>query len=248
MQRCILGLAVLALLSGTVAVTHAETFTGSLSYSPSDVDPTDGLFVAGDTWKQYEITIEWEVTDEDPTAPDGFPWKYKYRLTLVNPEPEGKLQAAPSHMIIEASDGFDEEDLDELTGDVTLDSAEFQQNNPGNPGIPEGVWGIKVDPIAEDDFDVEWMFFSNRVPVWGDFYTKGSSDDYAYNYNKSEENEEKGFTAPNDTDPNDPPSTDPDGLYHILRPDSVIPEPSTLVLLGMGAVGLSVYRLRRRRR
>ena len=76
-------------------------------------------------------------------------------------------------------------------------------------------------------------FYSDRVPVWGDFYAKGGRDSYLYN---------AGYLA---ADPLAPAAS---GSLnnHILRPDSVvIPVPSAVLLSSIG-LGLAGWLQKRR--
>jgi hypothetical protein len=242
----------MALAIGVANSASAELLTGSLTYSPpGPPDSGDGLFVGGEVWPDYNVTFSWEVTDEDNSFP-GFPWKYTYHVTITNPT-GGALQKGISHVIIEASEGVTEESFTGLSGDAQYASTpvKLHTEQQGNDGIPESVWGIKFEPISDDvKFDMEWTFFSNRVPVWGDEFVRGGGGgptpvEISYNYNKTN-GTEKGFLSP-DVDPDVPRDTNPVGLYHILRPDAVIPEPSTLLLSIIGAIGLALYASRRQR-
>ena len=242
MNRLLLGLMVTALAFCGLPAANADTHTGSLTYSPpTPPDPADALQVEGTFWPDYTATMTWTVTDEDNSY-DGFPWKYTYNFQLTS---DGKLQGGVSHLIIECSEGMGVGDITGLTGEAVLASSpiNLQLVTSGNPGMPEDMWGIRFNPIASDEFDMTWSFWSNRVPYWGDFYVKDGGSNIAYNYN---ETVELGFLSP-DVDPGTPRGSSPVGLYHILRPGAPVPEPGTLVLLitaGLGALG---YAWRRRR-
>jgi hypothetical protein len=208
------------------ATANASLFTGSLQYTPPyPADSGDGLIVGPSSlqWAQDVVTLAWTVTDNDTSQP-GFPWKYTYHLTLV-----GSEQAGFSHMIIEASPSFCASDLAGLDNG-SLYSVTTQFANQGNANMPEDIYGIKLNPPAEGMLDWTVSFFSDRAPVWGDFYArcggKKGGINYAYN---------KGFLSP-DTDPATPAS---DGSvdFHILRPDTVVPEPTTLTLLILAGLG-----------
>jgi len=232
-------LSIVGVMLLSLSAANATIYTGSLSYTPSyPADTADGLWVSGDKWSTYVVTISWTVTDEDNSYP-GFPWKYEYTFG------HDGGQAGISHIIIEGSEGITADNIVGLTG-ASIASIGLQTVQSGNPGMPEDLIGIRFNPPAAGLFSMTWSFFSNRAPVWGDFYAKdgGGQDntDLAYNYNKDSAGVERGFLDPdgNNTVRDDPdPSVGPsDGSvdYHILRPDSVVPEPVTLSVLAIGAL------------
>ncbi|MBI2842042.1 MAG: PEP-CTERM sorting domain-containing protein [Armatimonadetes bacterium] len=205
MSRICLSVAIIFAL----AVCTAGAFTGSLS-SPAG----SGITGTGAGW--WPVTFSWIVTQN----PDGS-WNYNYTFTSTT--------KSVSHMIIEVSPEFTLADIIEGSFQVhqgsveTVSVDEYLPGGGDNPGMPDPVYGIKFD--ATSGLTLQLSFDSYRAPVWGDFYAKdgktGSEMNTAYNV---------GFTSP-DTDPLDPPSDGSVG-FHILRPDTIIPEPSSLAALG----------------
>ena len=228
-----------AIMFSSLPTADGETLSGSLTYTPSaPPDSGDGLWITGSTWPDYTVSMTWEVTNEDNTWP-GFPWKCTYSFELTS---GGNLKGGISHVIIECSEEMSEADIVGVSGGAVLAETpvELQQVSSGNPNMPEDLWGIRLYPISNpvSEYEMTWSFWSNREPVWGDFFVKdgGNPVNIAYNYNKTG-TVEKGFLSP-DSDPAVPRTTNPAGLYHILRPDSRVPEPSSAVLLATLAICL----------
>lgn len=151
-------------------------------------------------WLNKTLNLSWEVTDEDPSQP-GFPFKYSYRLSITG------NSAQISHLIIEASSNFSAADYTGLTGAI-VDAIGWQQAGPGNPSMPENIYGIKFFPSV-GTLDMQWSFYSNRRPVWGDFYAKcgavGGIQNVTYNFNDTG-GVKNGFLSP-DSDPMGPASS-----------------------------------------
>jgi len=151
-------------------------------------------------------------------------WWYQYTLTHINGTP--LEPGAVSHLVIEVSPGVTSNDFWGFNG------------GPTELGSFSGITnGMKLDYGAGGQ--TQWSFFSRRNPTWGDFYAKdGRAGGMGLNTARN-----AGFA---NADPLDAPDNHSMG-YKILRPDTqaVVPEPTTLGLLGAGLIGIAV-RMRRK--
>ncbi len=200
------------------------TYTGSLVAGPSD---GGGIWVndPGNDPDWFPANIEWTVSENE----DGS-WNYAYFIQVYAGE--------VSHFILETSEPLPEGHIFDPSGQFgELVIGEWFYPGGGNPDMPGPVYGVKFDETWGIEFTVE--FDSWRVPVWGDFYaTDGAAGGLGINQFWN-----SGFLLPDPTAP--PWDTSIDD--HILRPDSYIPEPGTMTLMGLGLLGL-VARVRRRNR
>ena len=180
-----------------------------------------GGLVGTGNWANNAV-ISWTVTQE------GSNWLYVYNLSRE--DGSALERPAVSHFTLEISPNVDTQND---FWDFNSSSVEF--------GSFEGIANaMKLD--YGDDGQLEWSFRSNRVPTWGDFYAKGGSP----NGQVSGTMWNAGF---NDPDPMVGPANDTIG-NKILRPDTeypVVPEPSTMLLMGLGLAAAGVVRRRRQK-
>jgi hypothetical protein len=158
-------------------------------------------------------TIAWSVSENEDLS-----WHYEYTVAVSENEHD------VSHFTIEVSDTFEESHIFNESGPFDgIEIRTYVSGAPGDPDFPEDFFGMKFDDIVGGTFTIS--FDAWRMPMWGDFSTKIANDhDQAWN---------AGFVSP-DTDPSDEPA---DGTVdnHILVPDTYVPEPATICILGLGS-------------
>ena len=163
------------------------------------------------------LAITWNIAFNGSTNL----WDYCYTFNNPTGSPE------VSHFILELTNGSGLEDLSNIEG-----TAEFNDSwgpSSGNPGFPSGaeIYGVKFDWQA-----LNYSFSTELSPVWGNFFVKGGSDYYAYNHALAM----AGFDSENILD-------------FIVRPNGcppVVPEPTSLSLMGLGLFGLLGFRKKKK--
>ena len=231
---------VICLFTSVAAQAITPTYSGKLSsaYTATDPHGADGLILGTGAWVNdvnHPVEFSWAINQNSDTT-----WHYYYKLQVQ--------QGNPSHLIVEATkDIFTIESItnaqiggaDGVMSPMSNVDVDNYNSGGSNPNMPGNLYGIKFDSLGSIGQTVQISFDSPILPVWGDFYSKdgnagGDGTNSCWN---------AGFLE-----------TDPMDVYrngsvndHILRPDSVIPEPATLLSLAMGCAG-TLLQVRRRRK
>jgi len=239
----------LAMMAGA-PVASAVSYTGSLTTSDNGLLGT-GDWVDAPQHEGFVTILSWVVQDgkwntstgeTDPAGTEA--WKYCYDF-------ETTAQGGLSHIIIEVTppDPASPEEPYFTANNVLWASASWElkvysPSDPGNsnPGLPGDIYGLKFAGNSATSDTI--CLLSDIGPTWRDAYAKdGNAGDSGVNAMWN-----AGFLV---ADPVDVPA-DGSVAYHILGPDSEpgggqppIPEPSTLALVVLGAVGGMVNRRRR---
>ena len=213
-----LGMAV-SLFLATSAL--AVPYIGSLV----NVEDGDQTLLGGGNWVPGS-SLTWEVSKLNGT------WQYSYTLSVPN---------APdiSHLIVEVSSNFTEANIvaEETTLGWELGTFSDAQGQ-SNPFIPGPIYGLKWD-LTTDTRDFNWTIVTDRDPMWGDFYATGGNPQGAFGYVYN--SEFGNFTLD--------PIADGNAGGWALVPNTVsVPEPGTLLLLGIGIISMSALGRRRIRR
>ncbi|MFA9476801.1 PEP-CTERM sorting domain-containing protein [Phycisphaerales bacterium AB-hyl4] len=187
-----------------------------------------------DRWNNITPTVEWQITDNQ----DGQTWNYAYTFIGF----DGRAIPTISHFILQLSEGAPAEDFTSFTssgagfdGNNFTDFRLFNQGQPSDPNLQSNVYGVKIDlQNTGDNFTI--AFDANRLPMWGDIHIKGGQSE-AWNQDFAVE-------VANLHDYFADHALDATGneLAKILVPNSIVPEPGTLALLGIGGFTLLIRR------
>lgn len=192
---------------------------------------TTSAFSLGEGKHNKGFQIAWHITE----ASAGAAFHYEYTISGVD---GGALGKTLSHWILEVSNPSSRSDFSNFNGVQEPYDGQYVPATwtpkQGSPGQPGDLYGIKFnsdeDYVKAGSQIYTFSFDSLCLPVWGDFYTKGSNGVYAYN---------TGFG----TDP-DLFTTDFNPWILVPGTKTVVPLPGSVLFLGSGLVGLGLVRFR----
>ena len=219
MKKCLILIPILMFFLATNL--WATTWSGIL-------DVGAGLYA---TTEWSDATLNWSVMDPNDLNNTTGHWVYTYEFNTGIMTDASQI----SHLIIQVSDDFTRADMLPGTTQLTSTYPYLQTFDPGNdnPGVPAdwNITGIKwEDPTTPNSNIWTVTIVTDRAyeenPTAGNFYAvdgKGGTGVYAL--------------------------TDGTGAGLPLTPDTKmakVPEPTTLVLYGLGFVAAGIYRRLRR--
>ncbi len=195
--------------------------SGELTGSRDSIITPSGGITAQDGWIDGAFELSWVIT------PVNSHWEYVYTVLTAQKE--------ISHFILEVTE--DGNPFNTFGETDTFSGPETWSGGPGNPDMPNPIYGIKFDFTEPLSLNQTFTIISDRAPVYGVSYAKdgregGATGEWAVAWsnalNYAAYREDIGLTI------ND----------YIVRPDSggVVPLPGAVWLLGSGLIGLAGIR------
>lgn len=216
-----MGLVAAMATTGSAASVYG-TDVDAANYGTSGTPITRSLGAIAGTGTYSSLSVAWYITQSAGV----FHYDYVFNTNTQSP--------TFSHVILEVSNGATLSNLavngNSVNPDAVLGLYHPNPGNNSNPGLPADIYGYKITPGGVSTLHL--TFDTDRAPVWGNFYTKGNNTNYAWNTGMGI----SGFDSDNIN-------------FFIARPDShgAVPEPSSIALLGCGAIGLMGVAARRRK-
>lgn len=229
----ILALALLGLV-GVVPTARAASLYGQSADLTGSRSVGNGL-LGFNQYASTDITISWVITKLA-----GVNWEYSYTFKNVGAGTGSPTPPAMSHVVFDLTDNaVYPRDLDAvvdqtLTGGGSIGSTEFGTftSSNGNPLMPAaGIIGVKFNTTNPSKSSFTITFTSNRAPVWGDIYLKGGNNSVVYNAGLTRDGTLYNLESPQ---------------VWIARPNGVVPEPASVAMVCMGALGVLGLGLRRK--
>jgi len=136
--------------------------------------PVSAGVIANGSWNGA-FKVNWKIQQ------DGANYHYIYTITNNSDEP---LKTPIRHLLLEVNPTLSPTNYAEmlkLNRGSILESPELYSKSGDNRGLPSELYAIKFELEETSDGVAVLEFYSNRPPVWGDFYAQGKGNRYAYN-------------------------------------------------------------------